>query len=283
MPNPAQQRFVDWDKINAALKVKLAIDEQNQMNEVQAMQWQGQQDYQTLTDSGVDPAEALRRAAPKLFFNDPVGLTRAVGAIKARQARPTPESVQPAMRTLEDGTKVFWSGASWQRVPTRAEQGDPTEFVNVSSKDATGRMVTKKVPAAEERKKEISDATTAYNAAKSATGWFGMSKPDTAGMNSASNTLVNLGAPVPGQPIAPPALQPPATPAAPTAPIPSSTTAPFPANQPPQPNSKHIKYLMDNPGSAAQFNFKFGPGAAEELLKRRLSPGTIMGGSGIRG
>lgn len=272
MPNPVQQHFVDWDKINAALKVKLAIDEQEQANQIQAMQWQGQQDYQTLTDSGVDPAEALRRAAPKLFFNNPVGLVRAVRSLQ--------EKPQGKVVTIE-GERFIDNAGRLIRIPKAPV--DPTEFVDVITKDATGRTIRRKVPAAqqaaEEKAQGIADAQAAYNAAKSATGWFGMSRPDVAGMNAASNTLVNLGGQVPGQPVAP--VAPIAS--AVSAPIPSPTTAPFPAGQPPRPNAKHIKYLMDNPGSAAQFNSKFGPGAAEELLQRRLPRGTIMGGSGIRG
>ena len=36
-----------------------------------AIRWQGSRDYETLVQSGVDPRDALRRTAQKIFFNDP--------------------------------------------------------------------------------------------------------------------------------------------------------------------------------------------------------------------
>jgi hypothetical protein len=228
MPDPAQQGYVDWNTINAALRARMAVDEHVNQQKIQAIQWQGQQDYQTLTDSGVDPAEALRRSAPKLFFNDPVGLAHAVGALKEHASRPTSESIQPVIKTLDDGTtKAFWTGSSWQRIPSQREFQDPTAFVDVTTKDANGQTIRRRIPteqqAAEARSQERTDAQAALDAAKSAMpsnpfsrglNWI---KGDPAGqaLASASNAVANLNAPAPGQPAAPsapPASTPPASP-----------------------------------------------------------------------
>lgn len=43
-----------------------------------AIRWQGAQDYERMVKQGADPREALRRTAPRLFFNDPRALAATV-------------------------------------------------------------------------------------------------------------------------------------------------------------------------------------------------------------
>lgn len=48
---------------------------------IDAIRWEGAQEYDTLVKSGVPAPEAMRRAAGKLFYNDPGAFQRAISSI----------------------------------------------------------------------------------------------------------------------------------------------------------------------------------------------------------
>jgi len=52
-----------------------------------AIRWQGAQDYERMVQKGADPREALRRTAPRLFFNDPRALAATVPSVLSGEGR----------------------------------------------------------------------------------------------------------------------------------------------------------------------------------------------------
>lgn len=79
--------------------VKLVESLRQQRNESQAaaVRYAGQTDYQRMIEQGVDPDEALRRAAPKMFYEHPAGLTAAMKAMQPPRSvmdLPTIENIQ---------------------------------------------------------------------------------------------------------------------------------------------------------------------------------------------
>ena len=79
------------------IKLVGTLRKQRRESEAAAIRYQGEMEYQKLIESGVPPDEAMRRSAPKMFFNHPGGAT---AAIKAMQ--PPPQIAQPwEMQTVD--------------------------------------------------------------------------------------------------------------------------------------------------------------------------------------
>lgn len=109
---------VDWGAVAQAVGVEGHLQAQEEARRTEAIRWQGQQDYRTLVDSGVDPAEALRRSSAKLFFNDPRGQAAVMGATRpARQEQPW---VPTRGRTPEGDEYFMASPRSAIRIPPEA-------------------------------------------------------------------------------------------------------------------------------------------------------------------
>lgn len=73
-----------------------------------AIRYAGQRKFRSLVEGGAKPEEALRVAAPELFFNDPKALTSAL-----RFTKPTP-TFEPQMMPTSGG-RIFMAG------PNRAQ------------------------------------------------------------------------------------------------------------------------------------------------------------------
>jgi len=125
---------VDWGAVDRGIQTEVGLRQFENEQKAQAIRWQGQQDYETLIKSGVDPMESLRRTAPKLFFNDPRGLASAVEEIsRPRQGRiVTMDGVQGVLQP------------NGQFIPLRNYAQDLTNKRNVrtSFKDPEGVTVT---------------------------------------------------------------------------------------------------------------------------------------------
>lgn len=186
---------VDWDAIVSMLNWErgLQSDRAKQRNNQQqtAMRWQGQQDYETLVKSGVDPMESLRRAAPKLFFNDPKGMAEAIRSISK------PKPTQGAIETI--GGEQFIRQPTGHLIQVNTAKNRPEErTVTVSTPipgDSSGARATMRLTPTEfsERNKQAEQGKLqeAYDAAvKGSKNWFGGSANKAAAITS-SNALAN--------------------------------------------------------------------------------------------
>lgn len=166
------QPGVDWGSVAQMLNLERQITEAQQQQKVQAMQWQGQQDYQTLVNSGVEPREALKRTAPKLFYSDPRGMANAIVASQSMYG-PTSE---PVTKTLKDGTTLLWTGNSWQPIkPTTLGSEAYTTITTtdpVTKEKQTRKVLTSDLEA-QKKQAATESATAQYQAASQALGGVG--------------------------------------------------------------------------------------------------------------
>lgn len=191
MPNGTSQN-VDWNQVARALQLEMAVRDYEDQQKAQAMRWQGSRDYQTLVTSGVDPMEALKRTAPKLFFNDPHGLA---AASKAMQVRPSPQS-----EIVDIGGETYIkTDGRLTHVARSRQPTDKTQTVTISTKTPTGEVIKETLgrPEYEQRmqQQKISEAQAAYDAAKAQAqerSWLSglwNKGADTAAISAASNAL----------------------------------------------------------------------------------------------
>lgn len=99
---------------NMDVRTRIALANQAQKAEEQAMKFAGQQEYQQLISGGATPEEALRRTAHKIFYNSPAGLTSAI-----RATRPQEEFV-PKVTPIEGGRTIQLGPQRFQYEPDRA-------------------------------------------------------------------------------------------------------------------------------------------------------------------
>jgi len=162
---------VDWGDIYQGMGNELKLREYQDTQAAQAIRWQGEQDYRTLIDSGVDPEEALRRTAPKLFHNDPRALASAVEGMGRKQER------IDAAKQQNEWRKQFQQGSWLQRnlasEDTRAAQAErqatalaANDVVHVKALDANGNEVTYSVPAAKYKTNQILELRRLYETEK---------------------------------------------------------------------------------------------------------------------
>lgn len=248
---------IDWGSVAQMVGVDTDVRRFEEDQKANALRWQGQQDYGTLVASGIDPMEALKRTAHKIFYNDPEGLAKTVESFQASSQPPVKGRIfeeggetyidndgrvvhvqkqsskikpEPEIRTLPDGTKVFSGGGPWSIMPAEKEKRDPTANVSVTTKLGDGSTLREVISQDELKRREITAAQQKYNeeAAKKPS-FFGMfGGPDVKAMNVSSNELRNLGVnAMTGQPIQPAAPVPvPANAVPVTAPTPQSASPP---------------------------------------------------------
>lgn len=124
MPTYSANPGVDWGQVAQAVSLRRNLEAADETAKANAIRWQGQQDYQTLIGSGVDPVEALRRTAHKLYFNSPAGMASALR---------TTQKVDPEVVT-KDGIRFARTGMnSWRPMP------DPKT-------DAPGELIKEEFP-----------------------------------------------------------------------------------------------------------------------------------------
>lgn len=207
---------VDWGAVAQAVNVDAHLQAQDEARKADAIRWQGQQDYQTLIDSGVDPAEALRRSSAKLFFNDPRGQAAVIGATR-------PATIKPGWKPsglIVDGVQMLMTSpnSAIQAHPKPADSTNPqtidvhTKFGDVST---TQRMPIEEFKAKQKAAAEAeAEAAAAENASTVAglipqfeqkrsavnapgiSSWWNRSANAT-DMNSLSNQIVSAGGIVP--------------------------------------------------------------------------------------
>lgn len=161
------------------------MDEQVQAE--QAMRWQGEQDYKTLVDSGVDPMVAFGRTAPKLFHNDPRGLASAIESMRPRSQYQRPEATPITV------TEPSVAGSPVVR-RSYTEAGYDAKLIEDA---VAAELATRK--AAQAKKATLANSPLGLWDPR---GWFG-ANPDVA-INSTSNRLTAAGRnPETGEPIPP--------------------------------------------------------------------------------
>ena len=101
MPTYSANPGVDWGQVAQAVSLRRNLEAADETAKANAIRWQGQQDYQTLIGSGVDPSEALRRTAHKLYFNSPAGMA---SALRATQQKP---QWDPSSGVTADGIRYL--------------------------------------------------------------------------------------------------------------------------------------------------------------------------------
>lgn len=184
---------VDWGAVDRGIQTEVGLRQFENEQKTQAIRWQGQQDYETLIKSGVDPMESLRRTAPKLFFNDPRGLA----SVMEEVSRPRQASI-----VTMDGVQGVLQPTG-QFIPLRNYAQDLTNKRNVrtSFKDPEGVTVEQYFTPeefAEARKQEAKIAQQGiYNKARAAHKGSSLNPlnwgANEAAMNTSSNVLRNLG------------------------------------------------------------------------------------------
>lgn len=177
--------------VGTNLKVNAFEDEQRS----QVIRWQGEQDYRTLIDSGVDPEEALRRTAPKLFHNDPRALASAVEGMGRKQERIDAAKQQNEWR--KQAQQESWLQRNLASEDTRAAQAErqatalaANDVVRVKALDANGNEVTYPVPAEKYKTNQILELRRLYETEK---GKSWLSRSD-AKVEEYRKKLVGLGA-----------------------------------------------------------------------------------------
>lgn len=172
--------------------METGIQEFQNQKKAQAIRWQGQQDYETLVESGVPAMEALKRTSPKLFFNDPRGMAGALEAIK-----------NPTQATIEtiNGTQFIRQPTGHLIQVSRTGEGTENKSTSVSTK-ADGVTITERLTptelAAREKEAEIAKNQATYDTATAAIkgNWLPRNwgqGANIAAANTASNALVRLG------------------------------------------------------------------------------------------
>ena len=116
---------VDWGAVDRGIQTEVGLRQFENEQKAQAIRWQGQQDYETLIKSGVDPMESLRRTAPKLFFNDPRGLASVVEEIR----RPR----QASIVTMDGVRGVLQPGGSF--TPLSSDDNKRQSYVEFTEHD----------------------------------------------------------------------------------------------------------------------------------------------------
>ena len=100
---------------DSALRLMLELRKQQQESRAAAIRYQGQQEYQQLLQQGVAPVEALRQAAPKMFYEHPSGITAAT-----KYMQPRPKNYVPP-EVIDIGGSKYWrdpnTRTGWKPVP----------------------------------------------------------------------------------------------------------------------------------------------------------------------
>lgn len=193
---------IDWGSVAQMLDMERRITEAQQQQKIQAIQWQGQQDYQTLVNSGIEPREALKRTAPKLFYSDPRGMANAIVAAQNTYGPGT----EPITKTLPDGTVLVWTGQSYQQVkkqPLGPEAYTTITTVDPKTKERQSRRVLTSELEAQKGQEELQSATSQYQQASEAlggmsSGLFGIGREkNLQALGQAEETLQKRGVDIP--------------------------------------------------------------------------------------
>lgn len=130
------------------IKLIGTLREQRRESEAAAIRYQGEMEYQKLIESGIPPDEAMRRSAPKMFFNHPGGAT---AALKAMQPAP---NIAPQTMDL-DGFIFYNSGNGWRPMPrSQFDTGRVVKPPNVRSTPEWA-MLNQKIGIASSRLKTL--------------------------------------------------------------------------------------------------------------------------------
>ena len=105
----------DWGAVASLLNWERGLQADKRDQEEQAIRWQGEQDYKTLVDSGVDPMEALQRTAGRLFHNQPREMSSAFEGAAEGMRRKALEG-DPITKTMPDGTVFMRTLNGWTQV-----------------------------------------------------------------------------------------------------------------------------------------------------------------------
>ena len=152
---------IDWGAVAQGVGLETGVQNFLTNQKEQAIRWQGEQDYQTLTQSGIEPMEALRRTAPKLFHNDPRGLANAIDSMR--------KPPQATAGSLGGIAGVFQPGGHWTPLPTVADRPE-ARTIRESTPATPGmpgvsRSFTEPEYKAELLKRGIASEQGVYNAA----------------------------------------------------------------------------------------------------------------------
>lgn len=119
--------------VAAFVAARREAEERARQSQIDAIRWQGTQEYQTLIQSGVPAGDALRRAAPRMFFNDPAAISRALtwdtgqpGQIIERDGRlftiDTKGNPRPVPQQWLGSTRVMGPGNQMYNIPLTRDE-----------------------------------------------------------------------------------------------------------------------------------------------------------------
>ena len=141
-------------QVNDILSLGLNLKRQQDEQRSAAIRYQGQMEYEDMISSGMAPDEAMRRAAPKMFYENEGGMTQAT-----RLMQP-PESLgSPMTEDVTDdagnpiGTVLTFPGGKRQVIPAR-RQAPPDITKDIGFVDLTQQinLISREL---QDKKKEI--------------------------------------------------------------------------------------------------------------------------------
>jgi hypothetical protein len=187
----------DWGAVASLLNWERGLQADRRAQAEQAIRWQGEQDYKTLVDSGVDPMVAFGRTAPKLFHNDPKGFASAMESMR----KPT----QATIATLGGREGVMQPSGHFTPFDIGSNRPEPRPIRETTPAAPGIPGVTINYTKPEYEAKRLQDAIASkqaeYNAGAklaAASGlnpktWFGGRGAALEAMNTSSNLLAQAG------------------------------------------------------------------------------------------
>jgi hypothetical protein len=187
----------DWSQVAQLLQWERGVQADKRDQAERAIRWQGEQDYKTLVDSGVDPMVAFGRTAPKLFHNDPRGFANAVESMR----KPT----QATITTLGGREGVMQPSGHFTPFDIGSNRAEPRPIRETTPASPGMPGVSRSYTASEYEAKRFKDAIASkqdeYKSAAelaAASGWnpktwFGGRGNAIEAMNTSSNLLAQAG------------------------------------------------------------------------------------------
>jgi hypothetical protein len=186
---------IDWGKVISMLQWERGVQADRRDQAEQAIRWQGEQDYKTLVDSGVDPMVALQRTASRIFHNQPREMSSAFEGAAERMRRKDLEG-DPITKTLPDGTVFMRTLNGWTQVhiPVPRPEAKTIWETTQAAPGIPGVRIGYTVPEYKSKKREdaITSELDIYNKA-AAPGWWTGNPSDPNQMTISSNRLAQAG------------------------------------------------------------------------------------------
>jgi hypothetical protein len=175
---------IDWGKVIQMLQWERGVQADRRDQAEQAIRWQGEQDYKTLVDSGVDPMVAFGRTASRIFHNKPEGFARAAELL----GKPP----QATSATLGGREGIMQPGGNFTPFPMPVPKAEIRPYSRYNEVTGVRQTFTEQEWAKQQREDAITSELDIYNKA-AAPGWWTGNPSDPNQMTISSNRLAQAG------------------------------------------------------------------------------------------